>query len=154
MGLAPDTYVYLGGQIGSGFICIDTAQNVIDEVEQLSNHDKKLIRRSISNRKSLLKIDNENLEHLYDCRSKTDRTDDIDKMIKAAHEKLERDKIALAKFDEYLNTFVPFAEREVVEIYDRKYVSPYGKCILLEGFVSGIGYWFLSEYEQTKKVCK
>ena len=127
-------FVYVGS--GSGFVYIGNANNAVESLRKVDetyrNNAADLIGAS---QKAIAR----NEKSLHDAKVKGDREE-----IERVEQSIEWHNKQINKQSEYIKQYVPFSEREVTEMYRRRFVAPLGEIIIVCGEEVG-PYWTLDE---------
>ena len=147
----PETIIYLGTKNGSSYLEIDTAQELITNMDIM---EEKLHNRSVTTLQNAKNKILELPEKLVEAHKELEKLmlaekQDKQEILKAKSKvfKLERDFVAAFNtrtiFKRYLSNWTKLPERKVVESYPRTVDVP-GVCVIVEGNENG-DLWFMKE---------
>lgn len=149
--LSPEELVYLGTNKGSNFIVVDTAENIIKDIDIINDVMLEELNRHYNrNIHELSKLPRATVEIQEKLEAST-HSDDIDKWTKKFD--LYIDKIVTAyngrnNYAVTLRTWIPYKEREVVESYPHT-AYEHGTVVLVKGKENG-KYWSKQECDLDK----
>ena len=148
----PDTMIYFGTKNGSSWLAIETAQTLIDNIDDM---EKKLHRRSVDilrNAKEKLAVIPGKLVEAHEKLNELEASGDASKsdIAKAKTKVSELEKKFVAAFStrknyqNYIEFWIKLPERKVVESYSHTFDIP-GVSVVIEGIENG-GLW--TKYEK------
>ena len=139
--------VYIGTIRGSGWLVIDTAQNVLNQLEEINEDMKREARRMIDQSQDRL---NDLPTSIVAVQNEIKNCNDEDELKKLKSRLLGFERTYASSYnsrmlyEKSLRSWKPIAKRGVHDMYEHK--SEPGTCIILTGFESG-KYWLKCEYE-------
>lgn len=141
-----DELLYIGA--GSNYLFIGTKEEYFKDIEGISNHYYDTNRRFFEKRKAdLYWCQNNPIKVLYRVGMKYMDSYQLD--VEQRFKRMRNLLSGVIELKTYLDNFVPFEDREVVEISRKELFEP-GTRLLITGRETG-RWWFRKEY-QTKTV--
>lgn len=152
----PETLIYLGSKDGSNWLAIDTAENLIKEVDLIDNYHRKLIEMYYSRCVTVLertpksivdvqeKLTSGKLDEKDTAKYEQKKENLYRSLVSSYNGKLSNGKI-LAKWK-------PFKELEIIETYANQptHVDDKGVCVLIKSDING-KFWSKEEYKTFKE---
>lgn len=147
-----DTIVYVGTIRGSGWIVIDTAENLMKKLDDVNIQLIKEAERIVKN--SQIKLDSLPIS-IVDTQKQIAECDD-EKELKKLNKKLANLEKNYATaynsrmlYKQTLNKWIPLKDRGIYKQHEHE-TDIIGTCVLVSGFEKG-KYWLYEEQFKTKK---
>ena len=132
-----DEYIYLGAS--NGFVWIAKPDEMIAKLPELDMDYTERFREALDRTKT-------NISY-YEKWLATEKSEYVINGIKP---KLESQQRIKKLNEDKLEKRIPFANREIVDLYRRKMCKPFGTCVIVAGHEWG-DYWTLEEQEEDNK---
>lgn len=156
-------FVHIGFKNGSGWVIIEKADYIINNIDGINNMYEKHIRKWYAKTKdrkdkleSQIKNRKKRIKQLQKCEQTESTKETIDSLSKIQEREqrfLDLANERIENYEKVINKDSSFANTEVVEVYKRR-TGVKGICVLLDGFMAG-KYWDYDEYQKDKrKVCE
>lgn len=160
--LEPDTMVYVGAEAGAGWLVIEKAgylaehSDIVDKAlnesayKLLEEYKKRLaflFNDAIPKlEKRIMKIKNNPSDDPMEFYKQEKKLEEIKGHLEFRAEQARTAQRRSKELTDYLESYPPFADREVVNCYIHKN-EVYGLCVIVKGDEAG-KYWFKEEYDE------
>lgn len=129
-----DEYIYLGA--ASCYLWISKAEEMIEKLPELDENYTAELQFKIENKNRHIGFYE---KHLASAKSEFE--------VKELKSNLEREQRIKNDLVAKLENRIPFAARQVKDVYRRRMVKPFGFCVIIEGHEFG-DFWTLEDLEK------
>lgn len=140
--------IYLGTKLGSNWIVIDTAKNIIDKIDKLETYLHKQAVKNLNTSKIRMKELPYNITETLDRLKEKSDVDEV-KKLKHRLDSYEKRYVSAyntkVKYERALSSWKAVGNRLVVE-HCKHETDIVGTCVLIEGFEDG-SLWFKGEHK-------
>lgn len=129
-----DEYIYLGA--ASMYLYIAKPEEMIEKLPELDDYYTRKLQHQIKQKTTMI-------DYYERCLQRVQSKFEL----KETNHQLEKAKRIKREATEKLENRIPFAARQVKDVYRRKLVEPFGFCVIIEGGEYG-DFWTYDEVEE------